>query len=179
MKQCLETIVRSVEYGTSWWSKFILSTFGMFFTWSITESAEFGIQKMSPYCIWCRAGHIGFLDTWYRYDKDGNNEPCCKRGHKAHWAVLSGMLTSHYSQHCLIRTKNTWKKSYQLPIISNSDTQYFALFSESWVSTFEVLHNSNSLPNLPDLLCYFCQVPKTELKCVKYKVVQYSEKCKK
>ena len=25
-----------------------------------------------------------------RYDRDGNNEPCCKKGHKAHWAVLIG-----------------------------------------------------------------------------------------
>ena len=29
-----------------------------------------------------------------RYDKDGNNEPCCKKGHKAHWAVLTGEFYS-------------------------------------------------------------------------------------
>ena len=26
------------------------------------------------------------------YDKDGNNEPCCKQGQKAHWAILSGVV---------------------------------------------------------------------------------------
>ncbi|XP_022107776.1 UPF0692 protein C19orf54 homolog [Acanthaster planci] len=26
------------------------------------------------------------------YDKDGNCEPCCLRGHKAHWAVITGFL---------------------------------------------------------------------------------------
>lgn len=26
------------------------------------------------------------------YDRYGNNEPCCKKGHKAHWAVLLGLL---------------------------------------------------------------------------------------
>ncbi|XP_062454211.1 actin maturation protease [Rhea pennata] len=26
------------------------------------------------------------------YDEDSNHEPCCRRGHKAHWAVVSGAL---------------------------------------------------------------------------------------
>ena len=28
-----------------------------------------------------------------RYDRDGNNEPCLKNGHKAHWAVFTGGLS--------------------------------------------------------------------------------------
>lgn len=30
-----------------------------------------------------------------RYDGDGNNAPCLKNGHKAHWALLTG--TTHYA----------------------------------------------------------------------------------
>ncbi|XP_074786858.1 actin maturation protease [Athene noctua] len=26
------------------------------------------------------------------YDEDSNHEPCCRRGHKAHWAVLTGVV---------------------------------------------------------------------------------------
>lgn len=35
-----------------------------------------------------------------RYDGDGNNAPCLKNGHKAHWALLTG--TTHYANdlHC-------------------------------------------------------------------------------
>jgi hypothetical protein len=28
--------------------------------------------------------------TLHRYDSDFNHEPCNKRGHKAHWALLTG-----------------------------------------------------------------------------------------
>ncbi|XP_057281305.1 actin maturation protease, partial [Pezoporus wallicus] len=26
------------------------------------------------------------------YDEDNNHEPCCRRGHRAHWAVITGVL---------------------------------------------------------------------------------------
>lgn len=29
------------------------------------------------------------------YDADKNNEPCCKKGHAAHWAVLCGLVEHH------------------------------------------------------------------------------------
>ncbi|KAJ9598928.1 hypothetical protein L9F63_026534 [Diploptera punctata] len=33
------------------------------------------------------------------YDADANDAPCCRRGHKAHWAVVSGVIISATSQH--------------------------------------------------------------------------------
>ena len=57
MKQCLEAVARSAEYGTSWCDakfKDILSTFQWFFTRSITESAECGRPKFrySEIVLW-------------------------------------------------------------------------------------------------------------------------------
>ncbi|PSN31244.1 UPF0692 protein [Blattella germanica] len=33
------------------------------------------------------------------YDADANHSPCCRRGHKAHWAVISGVIVSGTGQH--------------------------------------------------------------------------------
>ncbi|XP_069631559.1 actin maturation protease [Haliaeetus albicilla] len=35
---------------------------------------------------------LGGLPLLVPYDEDSNHEPCCHRGHKAHWAVLMGVL---------------------------------------------------------------------------------------
>uniref|UniRef100_A0A663FI30 Actin maturation protease n=1 Tax=Aquila chrysaetos chrysaetos TaxID=223781 RepID=A0A663FI30_AQUCH len=35
---------------------------------------------------------LGGLPLLVPYDEDSNHEPCCRRGHKAHWAVLTGVL---------------------------------------------------------------------------------------
>ncbi|NXH22179.1 CS054 protein, partial [Bucco capensis] len=35
---------------------------------------------------------VGGLPLLVPYDEDSNHEPCCRRGHKAHWAVLTGVL---------------------------------------------------------------------------------------
>lgn len=32
------------------------------------------------------------FDENHRYDADKNFSPCQKRGHKAHWAVVTGMI---------------------------------------------------------------------------------------
>ncbi|XP_044060028.1 UPF0692 protein C19orf54 homolog isoform X5 [Siniperca chuatsi] len=39
----------------------------------------------------CHAG-TNFLDSMYSYDEDYNHEPCQRSGHRAHWAVASGVL---------------------------------------------------------------------------------------
>jgi len=33
------------------------------------------------------------------YDSDFNHAPCLKRGHKAHWALLVGLISSRYSDY--------------------------------------------------------------------------------
>lgn len=33
-----------------------------------------------------------FLTATIRYDADCNHSPCMKKGHKAHWAIMSGIL---------------------------------------------------------------------------------------
>ncbi|XP_072704886.1 actin maturation protease [Ciconia boyciana] len=35
---------------------------------------------------------VGGLPLLVPYDEDSNHEPCHRRGHKAHWAVLTGVL---------------------------------------------------------------------------------------
>ncbi|XP_063231546.1 actin maturation protease isoform X2 [Bacillus rossius redtenbacheri] len=37
------------------------------------------------------------------YDADANHSPCCRRGHKAHWAVVSGILVSQRRCHLVAR----------------------------------------------------------------------------
>lgn len=36
----------------------------------------------------------------FSYDADRNHEPCCRKGHKAHWAAVCGALVC--SQRCLV-----------------------------------------------------------------------------
>lgn len=36
------------------------------------------------------------------YDADFNHAPCLKHGHKAHWALLVGLITCRYSNYLLI-----------------------------------------------------------------------------
>ncbi|XP_061219671.1 actin maturation protease isoform X1 [Neopsephotus bourkii] len=35
---------------------------------------------------------LGGLPLLVPYDEDNNHEPCCRRGHRAHWAVITGVL---------------------------------------------------------------------------------------
>lgn len=48
-------------------------------------------------------GHIVIIP----YDRDGNNEPCCKQGQKAHWAVLYGMVLHTGDEHKDLQMKHT------------------------------------------------------------------------
>ncbi|XP_033630299.1 UPF0692 protein C19orf54 homolog [Asterias rubens] len=49
------------------------------------------------------------------YDKDGNCEPCCKRGHKAHWAVLTGFVLQA-NQHSMSDLHSTsWQHDSDKP----------------------------------------------------------------
>nr|CAD7602331.1 unnamed protein product [Timema genevievae] len=43
------------------------------------------------------------LDCINSYDADGNHSPCCRWGHKAHWAIVSGALQSQDSCYLLAR----------------------------------------------------------------------------
>ncbi|XP_023715090.1 UPF0692 protein C19orf54 homolog [Cryptotermes secundus] len=56
------------------------------------------------------------------YDADSNHSPCCRRGHKAHWAVISGVIVSATAQrtcHLLARQG----KSRHLAVWSYDDLQ--------------------------------------------------------
>lgn len=53
------------------------------------------------------------------YDADFNHAPCLKRGHKAHWALLVGLISSRYSRRmvfCLFLFSN-WRYEYWLESI--------------------------------------------------------------
>jgi hypothetical protein len=46
------------------------------------------------------------------YDKDGNNEPCFKKGHKAHWCIINGFI--------IIEPKEYKNKNIEYEITENS-----------------------------------------------------------
>ncbi|CAH1792693.1 unnamed protein product [Owenia fusiformis] len=67
------------------------------------------------------------------YDSDRNHEPCCKCGHKAHWAIVTGFLLvpKEYSveegnSQSLIDTCNTAqdKQDGQLPYLQDEELPY-------------------------------------------------------
>ena len=33
-----------------------------------------------------------YFDLFVSYDRDANSQPCLKRGHRSHWALLTGEL---------------------------------------------------------------------------------------
>lgn len=55
-----------------------------------------GLPVLVPYpllperTISFRLKWVVFLIIILRYDSDLNHHPCCRQGHKAHWAVLTG-----------------------------------------------------------------------------------------
>lgn len=67
----------------------------------------FNRTKYSPLCI------------FIRYDSDANHEPCCKKGHRAHWLLVHGYL----------RETNSSSNDYDLVLIQHGKSKLLAAFS--------------------------------------------------
>ncbi|ORX49246.1 hypothetical protein BCR36DRAFT_328277, partial [Piromyces finnis] len=74
------------------------------------------------------------------YDKDGNNEPCFKQGHKAHWCIINGFIIVE-----------------PLKLEQSCESNKVSKFNIVWKDTKEVSNNSNlKLENRLNNLYYIC-----------------------
>lgn len=66
-----------------------------------------------------------FLNKYYRYDSDANHSPCLKKGHSAHWALISGIVENSSNEICVIAQQGKSKHLgiWTLQDLSESNAQ--------------------------------------------------------
>ncbi|ORX83485.1 hypothetical protein BCR32DRAFT_291973 [Anaeromyces robustus] len=87
------------------------------------------------------------------YDKDGNNEPCFKKGHKAHWCIINGFIIIEPVENevCSDNIPDISKNSKFNIIWNNKEASSRAIFHlEKYISNlyFICTHSSSKYPGI-------------------------------
>jgi len=72
------------------------------------------------------------------YDKDGNNEPCFKKGHKAHWCIINGFI--------IIEPKKNKNKNTEYEYTENS--KFNIIWNDKESSNEAIDHLDDQLSNI-------------------------------